>query len=437
MKKYLLASLLFHLSFQALAAGALTQWENPAVLCPEEILPQGLTCLDFSKVKDPLTQFPEEATSAEILDWKNNKAADLRLCRNQEIIHREELNPGTFGEGTLEVAWMIVDGAKNISEKLEAIEAATKSTGIPAQILIGALKQESGLSSIGLSPDGGNFSCGMAQLNIQEWCQTMNRLPKDKRIALGWPSISCDEEVLPTNIVKPLYDIAIKNAGNRPSYLLTSDDFKNITYDDVKDHTFFNLFSTSKMNHNSFKAAASFAKNCQNSYLSIISKAQTLKSLFDNFVPKSLREAELYSEGQTFPRICKNAYSSKAYPLHTGWLLAVGMYNAGPLQAKLIAHYYQVKDNKFPAINPLGLIEALHWGGKWKEGTDNVVFADQSGKMLAQKWFKSCIVQRHVARVIQHVTLPAESIAKSLDREGCKMTGVPDYRKISSGIKDN
>ncbi|MDO9182948.1 MAG: hypothetical protein Q7U04_11100 [Bacteriovorax sp.] len=149
-----------------------------------------------------------------------------------------------------------------------------------------------------------------------------------------------------------------------------------------------------------------------------------------------MKEAELYSEGKTFPRTCKNTYSSTAYPLHTGWLLAVAMYNAGPQQAKVLEHYYQVKKNKFPAINPLNLVEALHWGGKWKKGTDNVVYKDQEGDKYTQRWFKSCIVQRHVARVIQHVTAPLESIAKSLDQEGCKTTGVPEYRQISSGIKD-
>jgi hypothetical protein len=34
------------------------------------------------------------------------------------------------------------------------------------------------------------------------------------------------------------------------------------------------------------------------------------------------------------------------------------------------------------------------------------------------------------------VTAPGESIAKSLEKEGCKTTGVPEYRKVSSGIKE-
>jgi hypothetical protein len=429
MKSYLLVTLT--LCLHAMPAMSATSWDNPAVLCPEEILPSGLACPDFSRVENPYTDYPDAMTKEEITDWKNNKAADLKGCKNSEVIRREQIKAGSFSAATLEQAWMVVDGGKQVKEKLDAIQAASLKYGIPPQVLIGAMKQESLMSSLGVSPDGGNYSCGMSQLNIQEWCQSMNRLPDEEKAALGWPSISCDETILPTDIVKPFYDIAIKNAGNRPSYQLSSEDFRGITAKDVTAS-----FSNSSIQDKRFQAVTSFVNNCQNIALSISFKAQTLKSLFDNFVPKSLKEAELYTAGKTFPRVCKNAYTTKAYPLHTGWLLAVAMYNAGPLQAKLLGHYYQVKNNNFPAINPLGLIEALHWGGKWKKGTDTVVFKDQDGNKLAQRWFKSCIVQRHVARVIQHVTLPAESIAKSLDQEGCKMTGVPEYRQVSSGIKD-
>ncbi|MBC7539190.1 MAG: hypothetical protein H7281_10240 [Bacteriovorax sp.] len=428
MKNYFLITLL---CLHALPAMSATSWDNPAVLCPEEILPRGLTCLDFSHVENAYTDFPDETTKEEMLDWRNNKAADLKVCRNLEVIRREQVKAGSFSAATLEQAWMVVDGGKQVKEKLEAIEAASLKVGIPPQVLIGAMKQESLLSSLGVSPDGGNYSCGMAQLNIQEWCQSMNRLPEADKTALGWPAISCDESVLPTDIIKPFYDIAIKNIGTRAGYQLAAEDFNGITAQDVV-----GSFSSSNIQDKRYQAVTSFVHNCQNISLSISFKAQTLKGLYDNFVPKSLKDAELYTEGKTFPRACKNAYTSRAYPLHTGWLLAVAMYNAGPGQAKLLGHYYQVKDNKFPAINPLGLIEALHWGGKWKKGTDNVLFKDQDGNKLTQRWFKSCIVQRHVARVIQHVTLPAESIAKSLDQEGCKMTGVPEYRQVSSGIKD-
>lgn len=410
--------------FYGLAVKAETAWDNPAVLCPEEILPRGFDCLDLSAVSDPYLEFPPTLSKEEVDDWTNNKSADLRLCRNLEVIKREKIKPGSFSEYNLKGAWMVIDGATFVKEKLEAILAASVKYGIPPQILIGALKQESGLSSIGVAPDGGNYSCGIAQMNIQEWCESINQLPKEQRAELGWPVIKCDGATLPTEVIKPFYEIALKkNSGIKTSYQMTASDYDGITAADVG------------LDENTFVAANSFLHNCQNFVLSIDFKARILKNLFDRFVPKSLREAELYSasSGLTFPRQCQSAYPVAAYPLHTGWLLAVAMYNAGPVQAKLLGHYYHVVNNEFPVLNPLDLIEALFWGGKWKEGTDSVVFSDQNGREFSQRWYKSCVVQKHVARVIQHVTIFSETIARPLDLEGCKIT-VPDYRQVSSGV---
>lgn len=413
---------------------AATSWDNPAVMCPEEILPKGLACPDLSHVVNPYSDFPQEISKDEVLEWSQKKYADLRLCRNQEVLRREQLKAGSFPAATIEQAWMIVDGGKQVKEKLEAIHAASLKYEIPPQVLIGALKQESLLSSLGISPDGGNYSCGMSQLSIQEWCRSMEDLSLEEKKLYGWPSdISCDSETLPSVIVKPLYDIAVKNLGTRPEYLLTAEDFNGITEEDVE-----GSFppAENQLQSKRFQAIKSFINNCQNVTLSIQFKAKTLQGLFNQFVPMKLKNSEIYLEGKTFPRTCRNAYTTKYYPLHTGWLLAVAMYNAGPVQEKLVGSYYKVKKGKFPDMNPLDLIEALHWGGKYSRKTDTIVFKDQQKRKYSQRWFKSCIVQRHVARVIQHATLPAESIAKSLEQAPCTPSGVPEYRKKSSGIKD-
>lgn len=430
-------------------AAATIAWDNPPVMCPEEIFAKGLKCPDFSNVEDVYADYPDDFSKADIQDWKNNKAADLKVCRNKEVLKRAAVKTGTYSPATLENAWMIVDGGNNVDEKLKAVEEASKKYELPPQILIGAMKQESLMASLGISPDGGNFSCGMSQLNIQEWCQAMNSLTNAEKDSFGWPAdIECDSDALPTNIVKPFYDIAVKNLGTRPSYQLAASDFKGITADQV---TAAFPSANKSLQEKRFQAITSFVNNCQNIPLSINFKAKTLRGLYDHFVPSKLKEQELYAPGKTFNRACRSPYTSKFYPLNTGWLLAVAMYNAGPQQAKVVEYYFQTKSDSLPAMNPLDLIEALHWGGKWKPGTDSLVFTNMDsdskpGKKgwfkkndsneFTQSWFKSCIVQRHVARVIQHVTLPAESIAKSLEVGGCTATGVPQYRQNSSGIKN-
>jgi len=430
-KKFLFSSLLLLSSVSSFAV----DWANPPVMCPEEILPKGIDCPDFSKVEKVFEEYPASFTSEQIKDWRANKAADLRLCRNKEVLKREANKPGSYTAGTIENAWMVVNGGERVQEKLDAVNKAVVKYQIPPQVLLGAMRQESLLSSLGVSPDGGNYSCGMSQLNIQEWCNSAKKLTDEEKDKLGWPkNISCDEATIPTDIVKPFYDIAVTRLGNRPSYQLTAEDFKGITEEQV-----IGSFpkASDDVQKTRFKAIASFVNHCQDIELSIDFKARTLRGLYLNFVPAELREKNTYREGETFGRKCAAPYLTNAYPLHTGWLLAVAMYNAGPRQRALVDHYFQIKDNKYPSLTPLDLIEALHWGGKAKWRSDVLEFKDQDGNKMSQKWFKSCIVQRHVARVIQHATLPIESIAKSLDQEGCKNNGeIPDYRKKASGIKE-
>lgn len=430
-KKLLISTLVALTSLSSLAV----DWQNPLVMCPEEILPKGIPCLDFSKVKDVYADFPDSASVEVMKDWKANKAADLKLCRNREVLRRETEKAGTFSPATIEAAWMVSNGGEKVSEKLQAIQAASAKYEIPAQILMGAMKQESLLSTLGVSPDGGNYSCGMSQLNIQEWCSIMNKQSEEVKANLGWPSsISCEDDALPTTIVKPFYDIAIKQLGSRPSYQLRSDDFTGITQEQVVSSF---PSGSSELQEKRFSAISSFVNHCQDINLSIDFKARTLRGLFLNFVPKELREKNLYTDGKTFNRTCATPYTLKAYPLHTGWLLAVAMYNAGPRQKDLFDHYFSIENNNYPELTPLDLIEALHWGGKYKKRSDNVVFENQNGDKLTQTWFKSCIVQRHVARVIQHATLPVESIAKSLEQGGCRPNdGVPEYRQKTSGKKE-
>ncbi len=388
-------------------------------------MPRGYVCPDFSSVTDPYTEFPSTLSIDEINEWTTVRSPDLRLCRNQEVLRREIEKPGTFSEGTLKAAWLIVDGSLHVQEKLNEIEKASREFGIPPQILIGALKQESQLSSIGVQPDGGNYSCGIAQLNISEWCESMNVLPVDRQKQLGWPSIQCDTAVLPVESVKSFYELALKkNAGLKPVYQMTAEDYAWIKLSDVS------------LSEPVFQAVSSYLSHCQDFTLSISFKARILKNLYDHFVPSALKLNEHYTEGKTFSRLCKNPYPVDVYPLHTGWLLTTAMYNAGPVQAKLVGHYFQVQNNQFPLLSPQELIEALHWGGKWKEGTEFIIFSDQKGKEFSQKWFKSCIAQRHVARVVQHVTEPTKTVVRSLDQEGCKST-VPLYRQQSSGVKEN
>ena len=409
------------LLFFLLASPLFASWENPAVQCPEKLLPEGHACPDFTAVKNIWDEFPADMTEEEIREWKQNRAPDLKRCRYGELLRRESERAGTFTPVQVQIAWMVTSGAKNPEKKLSAIVSASKLYGIPPHVLLGAITQESLLASLGISPDGGNYSCGIAQLNISEWCEGMKSLPESRRLELKWPAVSCTS--LSSSLVTPFYNIASARLNGRPEYRIDASDFAGITAADVN------------LPEKTFSAVDSFIRNCQDDELSIRIKAANLKNLFVNFVPAPLRNREVYATNER-PSSCRISNTTNYWPLHTGWLLAVAAYNAGPRVKGLVEHYYQVKNNEFPVITPKDLIEALHWGGKVKPGTSQVVFTDQNGKTLTQSWYKSCVVQRHVARVIQHVTKPGQTLASSLEKVPCANGEVPAYRKNSTGVKE-
>lgn len=415
--KKLLSLIPLLVSFSVLAG-----WENPAIQCPEKVLPEGHACPDFSQIRNIWDEFPAGMRDEEISEWKLNRAPDLKLCRYQEMMRREAERAGTFTPIQIQIGWMVTKGGTNPQAKLKSVISASQKFGIPPHILLGAITQESLLASLGISPDGGNYSCGIAQLNISEWCAGMQAMSAEEKIALKWPAVSCSS--ISSAQVAPFYSIAVKKLGQRPEYQIDASDFSGITAIDVK------------LPQKTFEAVSSFIRNCQNDDLSIRFKAANLKSLFVNFIPAEMKTREQYSPGAARPSSCKINNSTSYFPLHTGWLLAVAAYNAGPRVASLVEHYYQARNTPLPLITPKDLVEALHWGGKVKAGTSQVVFTGQNGKTMTQSWYKSCVVQRHVARVVQHVTLPGQTVLKSLEQVPCANGDVPEYRKNSSGIKD-
>lgn len=412
------------LSFSLLAG-----WDQPEVLCPEEIMPQGFECPDFSRVKDVFSDFPNDFSHDEILTWKMERSKDLKLCRYQEALRREERKPGTLTPIQKQIGWMIVEGGKRIQEKLTAVLKASAKYSMPPQILLGAITQESLLADLGISPDGGNYSCGISQLNIQEWCEGVSHMSSSERKTMNWPDIEC--RTLPSTILAPFYDIAKKKLGNRPAYMINAKDFDGIMFEEVQA----SLNGSLSAKESQFQAVTSFVKSCQDPSLAISLKAFNLNNLFVKYVPMKLKFQNTYETGKSFSKTCKNSYTSRYYPLHTGWLLAVASYNAGPKQVQLLEHYFNIKQNQYPELYPTDLIEALYWGGEIKPENKKVYFVGQSGRLLSQPFYKSCVVQRHVARVIEHVTRPGKVLARSLEEVPCSPSSIPEKRLSSSGVK--
>jgi hypothetical protein len=406
-----------------------TDWKTPPVLCPEEALPQGVACLDLSRVENPNLDYPAGMSEQDIRRWSTTWSKDLKVCRSREILRRETINPGSFTALQIQIAWMTSKGGENSQRKLQKIIESSQTLGMPAQILVGAFTQESLLAELGIASDGGNFSCGIGQLNISEWCLGMGTISAAERTRLAWPNIACN--LLPSNIVEPFYNIALRRLNGRPEYRLDATDFAGITQQDVQRH-----FPTGDLATQTarFQAVKSFVANCQDSTYGIPFKARNIKQLFDRYVPAKMKNSEVYSIGERYSRSCSQVYASRFYPLHTGWLLALAAYNAGPAIAKMLEHYHQAPAQDIEELHPDDLIEALYWGGEIRSTNNRVYFTSATGQSYSQSWYKSCVVQRHVARVVQHVTAPGSTIVRSLEPAACSQVP-PVERRSSRGIK--
>lgn len=424
--KTLTLALLASLSLSAFAV----DWKNPTVICPEKAVAQGLPCLNLSEVANPNLDFPDAMTAEEVTRWKTDWASDLKVCRANEVLKREAHRPGSFTALQVQISFMNAGAGKNAKDKLKKMEAAAVENGMPIHALIGALTQESLLSDLGMSPDGGNYSCGIGQLNVSEWCKGMNALPLSEQQALRWPKIQC--ELVTPAMLTPFYKIASTRLNGRPTYQIDASDFSGITQAQVVAE--FPEASAAAQTLR-FQALTSFIQNCQNYALGIKFKAYNLRTLFEAYVPAKLRKAEMYGPGEALNLSCQNPNPSRFYPLHTGWLLTLAIYNAGPSMAKLLEHYYQAGGETLPALKPNDLIEALYWGGEFHENDGRIHYQGANQRSYSQTWTKSCVVQRHVSRVIQHVTRPGVVLASSLEEIPCAQ-GISETRKNASGVKE-
>lgn len=415
-----------------------TNWAHPDVGCIEDFIPKFLACLDLTTIKNPIADFPADLNEAQVKYWTVDHRADLNLCRAKEVDRREKLVPGSMSAPTIAWAWMWNKQSENIAEKIKATYETAAKVEMPPQILFGALKQESLLSDLGITEDGGNYSCGVGQINVGEWCRYMGSLSESEQAQLEWPQgISCTPETLPSELTKPFYDIALGRLGSRPDYELTPKEFSGILFSDVVSSF---PSADDELQKLRFSAVSSFVKNCSTSGLGIAAKGKILQGLFLK-VPSGLRNAQKYSNGTTFSHSCEQKYRSPYYPLHTGWLLADAIYNAGEREISVLQYYFRMTATTHESgvawkkLTPPDLIEGLHWGGKWSPKTRKIEYKNVYGESASQSWFKSCVVQRHIARVIQYVTSPGAVIANSLEVGGCSLTEVPEYRKMSSGKK--
>lgn len=421
--KTVLAVVLFALigAREADAATAVN-WAQPPVACVEHVVPSlpDRPCLNLESVVQPMKDFPPGLPPEEETYWRQHRP-QLMFCRGQEVLRRERLRPGSQSAGDVETAWMYQLAMKNYEEKVGAVYRASRKHHIPAQVLAGALFQESLFSELGIAEDGGNYSCGISQVNVVEWCHWAVSDGHRRARQGGWPGALDDCALLQPSLLRPFYEIAKKRLDGEPEYRLQKKHFAGIRLADV-----ISEFPTSSeaVQKRRFALIQSFIGNCSNASDGIAAKAHELAILYRDFIPSGIKSRERYPAGQKYQRQCRDRGEESYYPLHTGWLLAVGIYNAGPRALSSFAYYNRWgraelgRAETFKRLTPVSLVHDLYWAGHYNRVTDKIAFKDLDGEETSWIWFKPCVLQRHIARVVQHVTLgSAPRLVESLEGE--------------------
>lgn len=437
-------------TLSATGACAAVDWSQPPVACVEEIVPAlpNRNCLDLSKLADPLKGFPDGLPDDEAGYWKNHKPA-LYYCRAQEIFRRERANPGSQDQDRLETAWMRLVAVENSERKVAAVYEASRRYHVPAQILTGALYQESIFAALGIAEDGGNYSCGIGQINISEWCGWAAR---QRRLDPRWPRSVGDCGSVGPMTVKPFFDLAKERLRGEPEYKLAKRHFAGLKFETMAGRMEDADEATKRRRYDLVMA---FVENCSDARDGIYAKAHELARLYRDFVPAGFKSRELYAADQKFRRQCADRGEERLYPLHLGWLMAVGVYNAGPRAIDSLAYYngWSAGNLQTPAtldgFTAVDVVKSLYWAGAYDPESDKIAFATLGGAMTSWIWYKPCVLQRHLARVVQHVTLPGvPNLVDSLDRgQQCAksrfdpvsgkviQSAVPRARQMSSGRK--
>lgn len=429
-------------------------WAQPPLGCVEEMIPHlsNRACPDLTKVENPNKDWPANISPEEKSYWFGQRRG-ISACRALEVMRREAANPGSMNPSWVQVAWMTKLSLNRYEDKVTAVYEASRRYGVPLHVLMGAVFQESLFSELGIYDDGGNYSCGVEQINLIGWCAWANEQSAADKKAMNWPAnpVSCsDANLVKLSLFKPLYTIALSRLRGLPEYRLQKEHFANIPLASVVKQW---PAATPEVQALRYQLIMSFVNNCSDARKGILAKGHELSGIYKQFISSALKAKDRYTRGDHFQRDCREVQKDNAYPLHTGWLLTVASYNAGPRAIDAAAHYNRwdrdaMNDpRQVASYMPTDIVTSLYWGGRYNPSNDLIEFTGLNGAARNWTWFKGCVAQRHVARVMQHVTLLPEFFVDSLengipcarstfDSDGNLIkSAVPAFRQTSSGVR--
>jgi hypothetical protein len=397
-----------------------------------------LSALPATCVEETAPSFPSD-----------NLASGDSYALHEQIKTMMERTNGNFDNENAEHFlddWGLFLSASDAKAKVEDIYAAANAQNMPPQVLTGALMQESSMGNLGISRDFNNWSCGIGQLNVNEWCDWANQADPATQAQIGWPTAEiaavvaanhvkgkddldvCSGNFLRAQHVKPFYDAGMKKMCdghmNRPESMLVRDEMNAAipSFEDAAaDMDFTTKMPVSKLNckHRNryndecltikptkneaaaanlrYLIAKSFSTSCTDHTFGIPAKAYNLRLIHDELKPY-ITQAQQYPEGSTYARKCMQTPTSRAYPLSVSWLLADAVYNAGEEIIPGVEKYWTDHHMTPEQVSPRDLVNAIDYTlneRKYKKHLELIGI---------------CEARFHIRNVVRNMTLPGSDL---------------------------
>ncbi len=385
-------------------------------------------------VEEAIQSFPEDGLSAgDDLGW------------HKDINEMMKRTGGKLNEADPKFAadWLLQMGATGAKSKLQTIYEVADANDMPPQILAGALSEESSMADFGLSRDYGNWSCGIGQLNLLEWCVWANSATTKTKNEIAWPTAEieyylkenqnrdiCSAAFIRSALAKPFYVLAMKRmqAGDlsRPEFLLTSKYISEPTtlsfeeaapmLDWVRDKKIpckrrnrqndecleiQPSLDEAKATHLRYSMAKSFTEHCGEHQYGIPARGRILRSIFDS-LPEEYRLNKQNTDSGTYSRKCLHEPKFKGTPLAVGWLVTEAVYNAGEEILDGLAHYWHTEHRRIDDVTPDGFLLAM----------ENTIEKEKYKKRLDP--VGRCEGEFHTRNLIKDMSLPGATLIDHL-----------------------
>ncbi|MBC7753599.1 MAG: hypothetical protein H7Z71_05125 [Moraxellaceae bacterium] len=399
----------------------------------------------FNPIDINIYQPPVACVEEAVPSFPEDRIVEDSFGFHKDILEVFKKNNGVLNDDDegFEGDWLLLNGARDAKSKINAVYEAAAQNHMPPQVLVGALLQESSMVDMGISEDFGNWSCGIGQINLIEWCNwAKNETPEMKK-KINWPFAQieafekenpgrdvCAGDFLRAAHVKPFYDNGIQklrsDGQQHKAFMLQKHhlgDGSGVTYENAsreldwitrhqkscaRRHRFDDECLKAKLNRNEGRAqyvryllAQNFAANCADHRVGIKAKAYTLRQLFDQ-LPQDIRLSQKYnaSTDQQFQRSCLQPIQTDVVPLHVGWLLSDAVYNAGQEIIPGIYKYKSMHHLSWEQMTPRQLANAVDYTLRKK------MYSKQLTEIGREE------AHYHIRNVIGNVTLPDENIVE-------------------------